>query len=109
MNAERTIIAACRPWRSPDRVEEKIIPGEPQANIDYCLQSCPYADTECVNCLGSRVRLCGPGAGRPSKIDAEKLRKMLMQRRPQAEICAAFGVSLRTLQIHKKKLMENAG
>ena len=73
---ERTIqsmvITAVVPWKSiyrEDTAAEKHT-TDTQEEIDFCLNHCPYANTECCNCLSG---------GKPDtrkKIDLDRLKEM---------------------------------
>lgn len=66
----RLNIRFCLPWNSPDAEPDEGVPGrfsshaiiKPAmaardiAEIDFCLNHCPYPDTECRNCFSSRGR-----------------------------------------------------
>ncbi len=101
---ERTIqsmvITAIAPWKSiyrEDVVQEQHT-TDTQEEIDFCLHHCPYANTECCDCLSG---------GKPDarqKIDLDRLKEMLTLKRPNAEICKELGVDRATVYRNKKKL-----
>ena len=101
---ERTIqsmvITAVAPWKSiyrEDVVQEQHT-TDTQEEIYFCLHHCPYANTECCDCLGG---------GKPDarqKIDLDRLKEMLTLKRPNAEICKELGVDRATVYRNKKKL-----
>ena len=76
---------------------------ETQDEIDFCLHHCPYANTECCDCLsGGKPERARKGAR--EKIDVERLKEMLRLKVPTAEICEEFGIREETLYRKKKKL-----
>lgn len=99
---ESMVITAVAPWNSPYREEKSGSNTESQQNIDFCLNHCPYADSECCNCLSGGK----PKAGRPGKIDLDQLAEMLTLKRTSKEICQAFGVTKMAVSLAKKKLNE---
>jgi hypothetical protein len=96
---------AVAPWKSiyrsdtPERVTK-----ETQDEIDFCLYHCPYADTECCNCLdgGTKEKQGRPNVG--GQLDLERLKEMLRLKIPQAKICRELGVTRQTVYNYKKKL-----
>lgn len=96
---------AVAPWKSiyrsdtPERVTK-----ETQDEIDFCLYHCPYANSECCNCLegGKREKPGRPSTG--GQIDLDRLKEMLRLKTPQAKICAELGITRRTVYNYKKKL-----
>lgn len=63
--------ASVAPWDSPDSTTDNafylgrdslgrfaVMPGltDGPKSIDYCLHHCPYASSDCVNCLGNQKR-----------------------------------------------------
>lgn len=107
MPEEKIIVSACRPWNSPDSAVRFHIPPEEQAAINYCLQSCPYADGECINCLGGQRPT--RRAGRPAKVDPSSLHALLSQQVMPGDICNALGISRQTLRNYMKTLAADAG
>lgn len=90
---------ACLPWNSIDAVSDRF-DALPQQSIDICLM-CSHAASHCDHCGEWNTRK----TGRPRKdIDTELLREMLRMKRCNADICAALGVSERTVQRLKKSL-----
>lgn len=106
MNKTNYFISAVKPWQSPDAgVKIERWGTDTQAQIDFCLEHCPYADGECADCLAS-----GKGKGskkpahRPSKYDPDELRELLRLKKTDKEICDHLGVTARTIRNYKKKL-----
>ena len=98
------VITAVAPWNSPFREEKSGLHTDSQQNIDFCLNHCPYADSECCNCLsGGKPK---KAEGRPKKIELERLAEMLTLKRTNSEICQAFGVTRRAVELAKKKLSD---
>lgn len=95
------------PWRSLEAAGNVQFPTLPQREIDICL-SCEYCASDCDRCDGrGNLTVAASGRGRPKKeIDTATLRSMLRLRRCNREMCAALGVSERTLQREKRKILE---
>ena len=90
---------ACLPWKSIDAVSDQF-DALPQQSIDICLM-CRHAASHCEHCGDWNTRK----TGRPRKdIDTELLCEMLRLKRCNKDICAALGVSERTVQRLKKSL-----
>lgn len=65
-------------------------PQDSQERINKCL-SCPYA--VCTNCLsGRKTTSSTKRVGRPSSVDLDKLREMLVLKTPKREIMQTFGI-----------------
>ena len=95
------------PWRSLDAVSGSF-PSLPQQDIDICL-CCEHCAEACDRCdgRGNLTAPTGRSPGRPRKeIDTATLRRMLRLRRCNREICAALGVSERTLRNLKNQYKE---
>lgn len=106
MKTTNFFISATKPWNSPDAVDKTERWGtDAQAQIDFCLEHCPFADGECVDCLGGGK---GPEEKRPphrpSKYNADELRELLRLKKTDKEICDRLGVTSRTVRNYKKKL-----
>ena len=100
----RIIISACRPWDSTDS-KTAIEPSEAQTVIDYCLHNCPYADSDCINCLGGRAEHWPPqGKGRPRKASTGEIRTLIMLETSPADICASLSISRQTLRNYIRKM-----
>lgn len=101
---ENVLILAAMPWNSvyrDDPIEKRTY--DTQEEINFCLQRCPYADTECCNCLGGGTH---EKKGRPSveeKIDVERLKEMLRLKVPQKKICEELRISRSSIYNYKKK------
>jgi hypothetical protein len=96
---------AVAPWNSAyreDHVESHTC--DTQDEIDFCLHHCPYASSECCNCLEGGTK---EKQGRPSGVsqnDLNRLKEMLRLKTPQSKICAELGITRRTVYNYKKKL-----
>lgn len=96
---------AVAPWNSAyreDPVESHTC--DTQDEIDFCLHHCPYASSECCNCLEGGTK---EKQGRPSGVsqnDLNRLKEMLRLKTPQSKICAELGITRRTVYNYKKKL-----
>lgn len=94
---------ATAPWRSLDAGRSAYPDFErlPQQEIDVCL-ACRYSAKYCDTCDGAKK-----DRGRPRiEIDALRLKEMLKLRRCNTEMCAALGVSEKTLIKAKNKIYE---
>lgn len=102
---EDVLRLAVAPWNSIYRDDQPVrVSQETQDEINFCLQRCPYADTECCNCLGGGTH---EKKGRPSveeKIDVERLKEMLRLKVPQKKICEELRISRSSIYNYKKKL-----
>lgn len=99
MTLAESAAGAVLPWKSID-AESAAFDALPQQSIDFCLM-CPFSASHCDNC-GEWEKT---KRGRPKKeIDYTKLREMMALRRKNPEICAALGISERTLLRAKKTL-----
>lgn len=99
MTLSESAARAVLPWNSLDAVSDQF-DALPQQSIDICLMCC-HAASRCDHCGEWNTTKIG----RPRKeIDTELLREMLRLKRCNREICAAFGVSERTVQRLKKTL-----
>lgn len=101
---ENVLILAALPWNSVYR-DDPIKPHtyDTQEEINFCLQRCPYADTDCCNCLEGGTHRKN---GRPSveeKIDVELLKEMLRLKVPQKKICEELRISRQSVYNYKKK------
>lgn len=93
--------SAVYPWNSID-AGDPLYNALPQQNIDICLM-CPHCAEHCDNCSEWNA----DKRGRPkASIDYEMLREMMKLRRCNRELCAAFGVSKRTIQRIKNEMKE---
>ena len=102
---ESMIITAVKPWKaSPPELEEAVFVRDTQENIDFCLNHCPYADSDCCDCLSGGTHKRFEQTGRPNKIDLEQLAEMLTLKRTNQEMCSAFGVTKSTVIRAKKRL-----
>ena len=91
--------SAVLPWNGPD-AGETLFSALPQQSIDICLM-CPHHAEHCEVCSDWNTEK----RGRPkAQIDYDMLREMMKLRRCNREICAALGVSERTVQRLKKEL-----
>lgn len=92
---------AVPPWRSLDaEAAESGFERLPQQEIDVCLM-CEHCAAHCDNCGEWNARR----HGRPRKeIDDALFMEMLRLRRCNEEMCAALGISRRTLQRKKKQI-----
>lgn len=102
---QSTLTRAYLPWASPD-AEVTMPPNltnDSQFCIEQCLYHCPFADTECVDCLAGGKSGTG---GRPPKVDTSMLREMLKLRVANKEACRQLGISLATLTRYKQKIRE---
>lgn len=106
MNTTNYFISSQKPWNSPGAGEKIERWGtDTQAQIDYCLEHCPYADSDCVDCLGERKgKESKKPAHRPSKYNPDELRELLRLKKTDKEICDHLGVTARTIRNYKKKL-----
>lgn len=106
MNKTNYFISATRPWASPDAGEKIERWGtDTQAQIDFCLEHCPYADGDCVDCLsGGKGKDAKKPAHRPSKYNPDELKELLRLKKTDKEICDSLGVTARTIRNYKKKL-----
>ena len=99
MTLQESAAGAVLPWNSID-AENSMFGALQQKSIDVCL-SCRHCASHCENCGDWNTKK----AGRPRReYDAEQLREMLTLRRCNKEICAALGVSERTLRRMKTAL-----
>ncbi len=98
------VITSVQPWNSiyrDDGLERHT--NDTQEEIDFCLHHCPYASTECCNCLSGgkpKQNRSGP----KEKVDIEQLKEMLRLKKTTAEICKELGIERRTIQRKKKQL-----
>ena len=94
---------AVAPWNSVYRDDPAVrVSQETQNEIDFCLYHCPYANSECCNCLDGKSPT---KKGRPnSDIDMDRLKEMLRLKTPSRKICKEFGISEKTVYNYKKKL-----
>ena len=101
---EDVLRLAVAPWNSVYRDDKPVrVSQETQDEIDFCLHHCPYANTECCDCLsGGKPEKAKKGAR--EKIDVERLKEMLRLKVPTSEICEEFGIREETLYRKKKKL-----
>ena len=103
-----TPISAVRPWFS---IEAKTDVNDweqlPQQRIDVCLM-CPFCAETCDRCDGrGNVSAERAGRGRPRKeIDYTMLRELMALRKQNREMCAALGISNRTLVRAKNKILK---
>lgn len=102
---EDALRVAVAPWNSVYRDDPvKPVSQNTQNEIDFCLHHCPYANTECCNCLEGGTK---EKQGRPREVsqnDLERLKEMLRLKIPQAKICRELGVTRQTVYNYKKKL-----
>lgn len=99
MTLVESAAGATLPWNSIDAASA-MFDALPQQSIDICLM-CPHHAEYCDVCSDWNTEK----RGRPkAKIDYEMLREMMKLRRCNREICAALGVSERTVQRLKKEL-----
>lgn len=88
---------ATLPWNSMD-AQRPIVDALAQQYVDTCLM-CPYGAECCDFCSGNGQ----PRKGRPKKeVDIDLLRELVALQKRTAEICAALGVSERTVRNLKK-------
>lgn len=94
---------AVRPWNSLD-AESEYYSGSPQQSIKICL-NCKHCASRCDNCSDWNTAR----VGRPMKtVDSALFLEMMHLKRRNAEMCAALGVSKRTLQ-RRKKILKTEG
>lgn len=99
MTLMESAAGATLPWNSIDAASA-MFDALPQQSIDICLM-CPHHAEHCDVCSDWNTEK----RGRPkAKIDYDMLREMMKLRRCNREICAALGVSERTVQKLKKEL-----
>lgn len=97
-------MSAVMPWNSID-AGDPLINALPQQSIDICLR-CPHNSDHCEECRDWQTTKLG----RPRiEIDTALLREMLTLKRCEADMCAALGVSRRTLARAKKRLILKGG
>ena len=101
-------IGAVLPWFSIDAKSdindwEKL----PQQRIDVCLM-CQHCASACDRCDGvGNLKSERKAKGRPKKeIDTELLREMMQLRKCNSQMCAALGISNRTLVRAKNRIKE---
>lgn len=99
------VITAVQPWNSVYRDDQECErhTTDTQEEIDFCLNNCPYASSECCNCLSGgkpKQNRSGP----KGKIDVEQLKEMLRLKTPTTTICKELGIRPETLYRKKKKL-----
>lgn len=100
---ESMVVTAVAPWKSVYRDEPaKKYTQDSQETIDFCLNHCPYANTECCNCVSGKEEK--QNRGRPQSADLDELSRMLKLKYTNAEICSALGVTRMTIYRYKKKL-----
>ena len=94
-----TTIKGRSPWFSldADTKPKHIRKQDPQEQIDYCMNHCPFP--ECVDCLGN-------SSGRKRKFTDEQLRDALKLRKTTKETCAILGCS-QSQYFYWKARMEN--
>lgn len=101
MTLTESAMNAVLPWNSLDAESAKF-EALPQQEIEICL-NCKYHADRCETCSEWNARRIG----RPkSNVDTALLKEMLRLRRCNSEMCAALGISRRTLQKAKKQIME---
>lgn len=89
---------ATPPWNSID-AGRPIVDALAQQYVDTCLM-CPHGAECCDYCKGDANPRKG---GRPKKeVDIDLLRELVALQKRTAEICAALGVSERTVRNLKK-------
>ena len=99
MTLSESAAGAVLPWNSLDAISD-VFDALPQQSIDICLM-CRHGASHCENCGDWNIQK----TGRPRKdIDAALLKEMMTLKRCNKEMCAALGVSERTLQRLKKTL-----
>lgn len=100
MTLAESAAGAVMPWNSIDAESDRF-ESLPQQSIDVCL-TCQHRAEHCDNCGDWQTRRIG----RPRKeIDYDALREMLTLKKVNKEICAALGISVRTLQSIKKEMI----
>lgn len=97
--------SAVHPWFSLDaEAEQDDFERLPQQRIEICLM-CPHCAAACDKCDGDG-NLRGE-RGRPRKeIDVVLLREMMRLRKCNSAMCAALGVSKRTLNRAKNMILK---
>ena len=99
MTLSESAAGAVLPWFSLDAVNDNY-DALPQQSIDICLM-CERCASHCDHCGDWNTKRMG----RPRKeIDTELLKEMMKLKRCNKEMCAALGVSERTLQRAKRAL-----
>lgn len=101
MTLYESAAGAVLPWNSID-AESALFDALPQQEIEVCLM-CEHCADACDRCDGKgnlSVR------GRPPiQIDVAALREMMRLKRCNREMCAALGVSRKTLIKAKKTIL----
>ena len=99
MTMYESAAGAIRPWYSLD-AESEYYELPSKQSVDVCL-SCRHCASRCDSCSDwNTARI-----GRPRKsVDMDELSELLRLKRCNADICAALGISERTLQRLKKTI-----
>ena len=109
MRSEVSSLRGHRPWNSAESsgTDGPIHFRDSQEHIDFCLNHCPYPDTECQNCFGNDYSGGIPKkhCGRPRKASYEKMAEII-DTHTVKEIAVIFGVSERTVRTMKKSVKE---
>ena len=109
MRSEVSSLRGRRPWNSAESTTPSMVIHfrDSQEHIDFCLNHCPFPDTECQNCFGNDYsggvehRRCG----RPLKVSYEDM-AIVIDTHTVKEIAALYGVSERTVRKMKKNIRE---
>ena len=90
------------PWNSID-AGEPLLDALPQQEIEVCLM-CEYCADACDHCDG-KGNLTSRGRP-PASYDAAQLLEMMRLKRCNKDMCAALGISRKTLLKAKKAIKE---
>lgn len=99
MTLSESAARATLPWNSID-AGSAMFDALPQQSIDICLM-CQHSASHCEHCGEWNTKKTGRHR---KEYDADLLREMMTLRRCNKDICAALGVSERTLRRIKNAL-----
>ncbi len=108
MTLYESAAGATLPWNSIDAgsplIDALLIDALPQQQIDICLM-CPHHADACDKCDGEgNLRKTD---GRPqAEFDRPLLLEMMRLKRSNVEMCAALGISRRTLFRAKRQILK---